>query len=205
MLCTAVGIGIGFQMSLYSVSEAESSIEVCVEHTSGEADIILLATLRNEPGNAAGVFKLRNYPHWFYYYWTIILTAGDDYTPVSDIPLSFTRASSVQCSNIFIQDDDIVELNETFSVLLTTSSSAVNLIRASATVIILDDDMVTIRWTTESNEVELVEDGTSAEVCAEIIEGEIARPVAVLYSTMDNTAQGNHGYYYIYFMCNCHS
>ena len=63
MLCTAVGIGIGFQMSLYSVSEAESSIEVCVELTSGEADITLLATLRSESGNAAGVFKLRDYPH----------------------------------------------------------------------------------------------------------------------------------------------
>ena len=90
--------------------------------------------------------------------------------------------------NISILDDSIVEMNETFSVLLTTSDSAVEVNPSLATVTIIDDDVVTIGWNSLSFEFD--ESGPFATVCAEIIEGEIARRVTVLYSTMDDTTQG---------------
>lgn len=94
-----------------------------------------------------------------------------------------------QCTPITILNDDIVETNETFSVLLQVSSTLnfVDAIINSANVTIIDDDTVRIGWkpafynTTESGTV---------TVCAEIIEGEIARPVSVFYSTVVGTAQG---------------
>ena len=85
-------------------------------------------------------------------------------------------------------DDSIVEMNETFSVLLATSDSAVKVNPSLATVTIIDDDVVTIGWNSVS--FELDESGPIETVCAEIIEGEIARRITVLYSTMDDTTQG---------------
>lgn len=71
--------------------------------------------------------------------------------------------------------------------LLQVSSTFVDVSRNSTTVTIVDDDTVRIGWvpafytTTESGTV---------TVCAEIIEGEIARSVSVFYSTVAGTAQG---------------
>ena len=85
-------------------------------------------------------------------------------------------------------DDSIVELNETFSVLLTFSNTAVDIAQNSATVTIIDDDTVTITWNSPSYTFE--EDGSSASVCAALIDGEIARAITVLFTTIDDTAQG---------------
>lgn len=62
-----------------------------------------------------------------------------------------------------------------------------DLVRSSASVSIVDDDTVTIGWSAGSYPIN--EDGTSARVCAEIVQGEIARPVSALYSTSDGTAR----------------
>lgn len=59
----------------------------------------------------------------------------------------------------------------------------------SAVVTIMDDDAVTIGWSTLSYEVD--EDDAFVTVCAEIVQGEIARPVIVFYSTTDDSALGN--------------
>ena len=101
--------------------------------------------------------------------------------------LIFNEVSGEQCSTITIVNDEIVELNETFSVLIQVSQAFVDLTINSATVTIIDEDTVRIGWvpalytTTESSTV---------LVCAEIIEGQFARPVSVTYSTMDGTALG---------------
>lgn len=60
---------------------------------------------------------------------------------------------------------------------------------ASTSVIIIDDDTVLIGWNSVS--YEFSEDSGFATVCTEIIEGDVARPVAVIYSILDGTAQSN--------------
>ena len=120
---------------------------------------------------------------------TFCCIADSDYSQVGGVPLSFTGTNGMQCSSIPILDDTIVELDESFSVLLSTSNPAVNLIRDSASVSVRDNDTVTISWSPASYEV--LEDGRAATVCAQITEGEIDRQVIVSYSTRDGTAQGN--------------
>ena len=122
--------------------------------------------------------------------YTFHLADGVDFIPLSDDSLVFTGANGVECADIFILDDKTVEVNETFSVLLTSSNSAVDITPNSATVTVIDDDILTVAWSSLSYTV--VEDSTSASVCAEIIDGEIARPITVLYTTMDDTTQGRY-------------
>lgn len=73
--------------------------------------------------------------------------------------------------------------------LLTSPNTAVNIFQASTMVIIIDNDMVTAGWSSVT--YTFGEDADSATICAEIMDGEIDRPVTVVYSTMDNTAQSN--------------
>ena len=95
-----------------------------------------------------------------------------------------------ECLTVTIIDDDLVEANETFSVFLTTINSVVDITRSSATVIITDDDIVTIGWSAQSYEFE-EDGGSTATFCAQIVNGQITRSVTVLYSTIDDTAQSN--------------
>ena len=62
-----------------------------------------------------------------------------------------------------------------------------DLVQNSTIVSITDDDSVTIGWSSALYTV--IEDGTSVRVCAEIIQGDIARSVAVSYSTSAGRAQ----------------
>ena len=103
--------------------------------------------------------------------------------------LTLTGTDGENCSTIPILDDSAVEGNETFSVQLSTSNTAVDITQSSAMVTIIDDDAVTIEWSTLSYGVD--ENDALVTVCAEIVQGEIARPVVVFYSTMDGSAQGN--------------
>ena len=50
------GIDIGFVNAAYTVSEADSSVEVCAELVNSEADITVQVQLRTQPGNAQGIF-----------------------------------------------------------------------------------------------------------------------------------------------------
>ena len=114
--------------------------------------------------------------------------ANVDFSSLSSTSLFFSGTSGVECLNISILDDNFVEQNETFSVLLTTSNSAVEISLSSATVTIIDNDTVTIGWSSASFQFD--ENGPFATVCAEILQGDIARRISVFYSTMDDTTQG---------------
>lgn len=101
--------------------------------------------------------------------------------------LTLTGADGENCTTISILDDDIIETNETFSLRLSATNTAIDIVQNSATVIIIDDDTVTIGWSSPSYDVN--ENATLATVCIEINQGEIARPVVVYYSTVDGSAQ----------------
>lgn len=56
-------------------------------------------------------------------------------------PLTFSPNLEVTlCSQIPIQNDSVLEDDETFSVLLSTSDSSVSLVPSSGLVTIVDDD-----------------------------------------------------------------
>lgn len=103
--------------------------------------------------------------------------------------LTLIGAVGEDCTTISVLDDSIVERNETFSVQLSTSNPALDITQNSATVTIIDNDVVTIGWSALSYEIN--ENNPLASVCAEIIQGEIARPVVVFYATMDGSALSN--------------
>lgn len=69
---------------------------------------------------------------------------------------------------------------------LQTNNAFVDLSTSSAIVNIIDEDTVTIGW--QSISYTSSETGT-VTVCAEIIEGVIARSITVSYSTIEVTAQ----------------
>ena len=50
----------------YTASEADSSVEVCVELVSGETDIAVQVELRTQPGNAQGILKKYYWPYCFH-------------------------------------------------------------------------------------------------------------------------------------------
>ena len=115
-----------------------------------------------------------------------------DFSFPFDTSLSFIGTNRVECLDITIVDDVIVEMNETFSVFLNASNTAVDIAQNSATVTIIDDDTVSIGWNSSSYVFE--EDSHSARVRAIIIDGEIARAVTVLFRTVDDTATGIYNY-----------
>ena len=98
----------------------------------------------------------------------------------------------VQCAGITIFDDSEVEFNEVFSVVLTTNSPAtVTLNPSSAAVTILNDDVVNVEF--QQSSLTVMESQSAVSVCAVIVEGAIARPVSVAFTTQDETAQGTYG------------
>lgn len=119
-----------------------------------------------------------------------IFTASIDFIPLPGSPLSLSATNQTQCTTVSILDDTTVELDETFSVLLNSSSNEfVDVTQASSNVTITDDDTVRIGWT--STLYSTSEPNRAVTVCVEIISGEIARPITAFYSTVDGTALGN--------------
>jgi len=68
----------------------------------------------------------------------ILLSAGEDYTPTTEI-LMFTSAPGQVYVNISISNDAVVEQQEMFRVRLSTTDQSVNLTQDEATVIINDN------------------------------------------------------------------
>lgn len=162
---------------------------VCAAIISGEAAIPVEAVLMTvSDGNAQGIIIL--------YFCKITDNIDDDnpiaesdFAPVMSATLTLIGTDGEDCSTISILDDSVVERNETFSVLLSTSNAALDITQNSAIVTIIDDDAVTIGWNTLSYEVD--ENDALVTVCTEIIQGEIDRPLIVFYSTLDGSALSN--------------
>ena len=62
-----------------------------------------------------------------------------DYTLVQ-MPLVFVQGTTIQCVEILITDDVILESDEAFSVSLSTNDGAVNVLQDQALVTITDND-----------------------------------------------------------------
>ena len=72
---------------------------------------------------------------------SIFAGGGVDYNTPNPTTFTFTSGNPVQCTNISINDDTLCEdVDETFTILLSSSASGVTLSPASATVSIDDND-----------------------------------------------------------------
>lgn len=113
-------------------------------------------------------------------------------------PLHFTPVESPvqsKCADISIFDDSVLEINETFAVVLSASSPTVDAARIitepsaqAATVTIVNDDSVRVGFERESYTVD--ESDMEAVVCV-ILEGRLEVTVQVKVYTASNSAQGN--------------
>ena len=111
-----------------------------------------------------------------------------DFSSLPATPLSLNATNPIQCSTVSILNDAMVELDETFSALVSSSNEFVDITQASSTITITDDDTVNVGWTSTlytANETD-----RTVSVCVEITGGVIARPITAFYSTMDRTALG---------------
>ena len=70
-------------------------------------------------------------------------TDGLDFTLV-EMPLIFVEGTIIQCVEISIMDDIILEYDESFSVSLSTTDGAVNILQDQAVVTITDNDRMTL-------------------------------------------------------------
>ena len=67
----------------------------------------------------------------------LTFTAGDDYIPVNEILIFVPGRESVECFNVSINDDNIFETSESFTLSLGVEHDNVP---ENATVYILDDE-----------------------------------------------------------------
>ncbi|CAB4041983.1 sushi, von Willebrand factor type A, EGF and pentraxin domain-containing 1-like isoform X4, partial [Paramuricea clavata] len=109
---------IGFEHSLYPVTEDSSSVEICLDVKNSQEPISGWITTN---GGAA--------------------VTGADYLSIREV-VNITDSQESTCYTIPILDDDEFEGNETFSVVLTLNAnvSGVQESYDEATVIIVDDD-----------------------------------------------------------------
>ena len=130
-------------------------------------------------------------------------TADSDFTPPDSLDVLFTEEGS-QCFNFTILDDACVEDDESFEVSLTTSDDDVDIHSSLTFIFIIDTDGKRFRFKTiylflyshlvalfsVRQEIEnVVESAESLMLCVELVDGCLQRPVRILHSTFDGTAQ----------------
>ena len=115
-------VDVSFTKSVYEVSEVETIVNIC-------------AVLMGEIAREVRVYLT-----------TIEGTAlnGSDYINILKEERVFQPSTAPDdlgvCWNITLQDDDVLEANETFSVTLIKNDTDVSLNGGTATVIVVDDD-----------------------------------------------------------------
>ncbi|CAB4022563.1 PA14 domain-containing, partial [Paramuricea clavata] len=136
---------IGFEHSLYPVTEDSSSVEICLDVKNSQEPISGWITTN---GGAA--------------------VTGADYLSIREV-VNITDPQESTCYTIPILDDDEFEGNETFSVVLTLNAnvSGVQESYDEATVIIVDDDDPT-RIGFEYSLYSVAEDSGSVQICLDI-------------------------------------
>lgn len=128
---------VGLQAVRYSVEEG-NSVMVCAELV-GEIEIAVEVTLSSETSGLAEGINITTYTSYTsYWYYLLHFSAGRDYSTLS-VVLTFEREDVEQCVNISTMADNVVEEEETFSVLLSSPSPQnVTLMPNRAPVAIMD-------------------------------------------------------------------
>ena len=137
-----------FEDSSYSVTEGQPSVEVCAVTSATPAPGQIVSaqlSTANEFALGKGSPTLLTHAVLIVHAMTYIvlsLTAGEDYSALQNIALTFTSTSERQCVNIGIINDQLIEPTETFIVRIdqTTSQGTVS---TQAFVLITDGKLST--------------------------------------------------------------
>jgi hypothetical protein len=106
--------------------------------------------------------------------------------------LTFDQDTVKVCANIQIEDDDISENPEDFTVVLTSDDPDVSLMRPMSNITIVDNDGVTIGFEMETYPA--TENQGTVEVCAVLIDGTLAREAVITLQTESGSAQAPDDY-----------
>ena len=131
---------VGFSQSTYPVKENDTAVEICVNILEGSlaADREVVIEVESMSGTATG--KQTNCCTWgCSYLRNSLLTAENDYVPFKRT-FTLTNMKALECFDVEITKDNLIEPDETFMVSLTSYDSSATLMPGSAVIIIQDDD-----------------------------------------------------------------
>jgi hypothetical protein len=159
------GVTVRLERSVYEVREDVGTVSVCSILT-GTTGRTLLLTLSSQPDTAL---------------------AGQDYTaPVADVVFQPSpEEEQTVCVDVAVEDDEILEDEESFLLELSTSVPRITVERSTATVRVTDEDSVRVAMTDASLSVE--EEGGTVSVCV-ARHGLIDKSVDVFLSLEARTA-----------------
>ena len=119
---TFADVEVSFSQDSYTVAEGDNLINICV-NLSGVIERNVTVTFTTVSLTAQG-----------------FLSGDRDFIPVVS-NLTFQPGSALQhCTPVIVEDDSILEIDEVFSVILSTRDWAVNFGQESANITIIDDD-----------------------------------------------------------------
>ncbi len=149
---------IGFAEPDYQVSEDGGSVTLTVSVLSGgiEAGSSVTIGVRTVDGSA---------------------TTGSDYAYIESV-LTFTSEATTRTLSVVINDDELLEGLEEFTVHLTTLREDVMIPASTAVVTILDDDVLTVGFVQPIYSVP--EDGGSVTLTVSVVSGQLATGQSVI-------------------------
>ena len=118
------GVTIGVEVQSVTVNEGDGKAEICATKMSGNLLRTVTVILSTEDGTATSDLPRD-------------ITA---ITPEVDLDMARSRA----CTDIRIEDDNIVEEDETFRVVVSSADSSVDIMPSTTVVTIVDNDKVVI-------------------------------------------------------------
>ena len=167
------GVTIGVQIPMYEVDEGNGTVEVCAILISGTLERTVTFTLSTQDGSATSTDPL-------------------DFSAVLK-NLTFDQMSSRQCLEIPIEDDDIVEEPERFTIVISEDDPDVDITTPTSVVTITDNDRVVIGFEMERYRGE---EGETVEGCAILFNGTLENSLVVDITSRDLSAIGKE-------FCNC--
>lgn len=137
------------EQDAYTVNETNGSVTVCVR-LEGDLERSVMVNLTTLSDTAQGEYSAHGVLDVLLCIYSILVnlfcamllsqcTDGPDFTSVQ-MSLIFVQGTTIQCVEIPIMDDVILENDESFSVSLSTNDGAVNILQDQAVVTITDND-----------------------------------------------------------------
>ncbi len=168
---------VGFVQSAYRILEGDGSVTLTVSVLSGSlvSGASVTVGVRTVDGSA---------------------TKGNDYAYIERV-LTFTSEATTRTLSVVINDDELLEGLEEFTVHLTTLSKDVMLSASTAMVTIEDNDVLTVGFVQPAYRVS--EDVGSVTLTVSVVSGgiESGANVTVGVSTVDGSATASRDYAYI--------
>ena len=151
----------------YNVDEGDGTVQVCAILVSGTLERTVTFTLSTQDSSATSTDPL-------------------DFSAVLE-ELTFNQTTARQCVDIPIEDDNIVEEPENFTVVVSGDDPDVDFTPPTSVVTITDNDRVVIGFEMERYQGD---EGDTVQVCAILSNGTLERSIVVDITSGDLSAIG---------------